>query len=123
LIHGTPEPLEKGRLFIPTVNLFALYLAIGSGTMLVSAWVSRRSIAVAILVAALVASFFVNFLEALIPGVRRIGFLGLLHYYQPIECIRSGVWPLREISVLCSMAAACWLAGLWRFSRRDIPAA
>jgi hypothetical protein len=120
---GLSEPLNLRRLWIPVGNLCALHLAVCGLTLFVSSVASRRATAVAIILTVLLASFLVNFLEVFLPLVARFSFLGLLYYYHPLENVRSGVWPLREISVLLGAAAVSWLAGLAWFSRRDIPAA
>ena len=121
-LYDLSEPLDLSRLWIPVTNLCPLYLAICGLTMFVSSAVSRRTTAVAIALTVLLASFLINFLAVFLPLAERLSFLGLLYYYRPLESVRSGDWPLKEISVLCGVAVVFWLAGLWRFSRRDIPA-
>lgn len=116
------EPLELSRLRIVPLNLFALYLAVGCGTMLVSSLVPRRGPAIAIVLAALLGAFLLSFLAQFWSLAERLSFLGMLHYYRPLECVRTGIWPLREIAVLGTGAVTLWLVGLWQFSRRDIPA-
>jgi len=116
-------PIELEPLWIPTVNLFALYLAIGGAVLLISSLVSRRGKAVAIVLAGLLASFLLNFLAQFWSPAERMSFLGLLHYYRPLLCVQTGEWPLGDIAALVGIAACCWLAGLWWFARRDIPAA
>jgi ABC-2 type transport system permease protein len=117
------EPLKLSRLRTAPVNLFALYLAIGCGTMLVSSLVARRGTAIAVVLATLLASFLLSFLAQFWPIARHISFLGVLDYYRPLETVRTGKWPITEITVLCTSAIVLWLGGLWHFSRRDIPAA
>lgn len=116
------EPLNYARLAILTVNLFALYLAIGSATMLVSSFLSRRAPAVAIVLACLLASFLLNFLGQFWSAFEHISFLGILRYYRPLPVVQTGDWPVRDIAVLLGLGAILWSAGLWRFARRDIPA-
>ncbi|HVP12819.1 MAG TPA: ABC transporter permease subunit [Phycisphaerae bacterium] len=116
------EPLDFGRLSMLTVNLFALHLAVGGATICVSSMVSRRSLAVAAILAWLLASFFLNFLSQLWPAVEKVSCLGLLNYYRPLPIVRTGVWPARDLGVILGISGVAWLAGLWRFRRRDIPA-
>jgi len=122
-LYPLSEPIELARLWIPVVNLFALNLAIGGAATLVSSVVSRRGQAVGITLAGLVGSFLLNFLAQFWSPAKEISFLGLLHYYRPLVSVRTGEWPLGDMAVLAGIAGCCWLAGLWWFSRRDIPAA
>lgn len=116
------EPLELSRLRIVPLNLFALYLAVGCGTMLVSSLVARRGLAIAIVLAVLLGAFLLSFLAQFWSLAERLSFLGILHYYRPLECVRTSNWPLKDTGVLCGAALVFWLTGLWWFSRRDIPA-
>ena len=70
----------------------------------------------------LLASFLLNFLGQFWPVAERVSFLGILHYYRPLPVVRTGDWPVHDIAVLIGLAVVFFLAGMWRFSRRDIPA-
>jgi ABC-2 type transport system permease protein len=111
------------RMAIGAVNLFALYLAIGGIASLVSAASNRRGIAVGILLALLLFSYLTNFLASFIEFFRTIGFLGLLDYYHPVEAVRDGTWPVRNLLILLATGLAGWTAGLLIFRRRDVPVA
>jgi ABC-2 type transport system permease protein len=119
-------PLEEhpdaATLLIPAVNLVALLLATGAMIAAVSAFCTRRGVAVGVAVAVLLAAFLLHFLEPFLSFFRKLGVIGFLHYYRPVETVRDGVWPLRDIAVLLVAGAFVWLIGLWRFTRRDIPA-
>ncbi len=117
------HPVQFGQLVPVIVNLFALCAAIGSLTMFVGSLVSRRGSALAIVLAILLASFFLNFLLTIWSEVRPAARFGILYYYRPLPTVRDAVWPLRDLLVLTAIAAVTWLAGWWRFTRRDIPAA
>jgi ABC-2 type transport system permease protein len=118
-----PEPIDLARIGMANINQVMLLLAIGGTTALVSCLVNRRGIAVAIIVALLLASFLVNFLAAFLPPVESIEFLGLLHYYRPVDIVRDGRWPVRNLGVLGAVAVVTWTAGLLIFRRKDIPVA
>jgi hypothetical protein len=90
--------------------------------MLVSSVVSRRALAVGIVLAALLASDLVNLLQEFWAAVRPFSFLGFLHYYRPLPVVRSGTLPVRDIVILLAVGAVAWVGGLWYFRRRDIPA-
>lgn len=115
------EPLDMGRLGIAAVNQFALYVVIGAITMLVSSAVNRRGVAVAIVMSILLFSFLINFLEAFVPFIEKISFLGMLSYYRPVESVRDGTWPVGDIAVLGAAAAVAWTIGLVIFRRKDVP--
>lgn len=123
LWHPLQEPLDLARLVIPAVNLFGLFLAVMAATMLVSALASRRGPVIGVLLALLLSSFLINFLSQLWPAARHLNFLSVLEYYRPLASVRDGAWPVRDLIVLLTTAVVCWSAGLWCFSRRDIPAA
>lgn len=117
------EPIEVRRLLIPACNLYALFIAVSGAAMLASAMASRRNVAVGVVLAALLISFLLNFLEQFWKPAQQISFLALLHYYKPLASVNDGVWPIGDLLKLLSAGLVCWLAGLVWFSRRDIPAA
>jgi ABC-type transport system involved in multi-copper enzyme maturation permease subunit len=121
-VFSLPEPLDFSRLAIVGVNFFALYLTIGSATLLASSVVSRRGPAVGLVLAWLLASFLLNFLGQFWSAAEKFGFLGVLHYYRPMPVVRTGDWPVRDLAVLIGLALIFAVAGLWRFARRNIPA-
>jgi ABC-type transport system involved in multi-copper enzyme maturation permease subunit len=116
------EPLDLSRLCIAPPNLLALYLAIGGGTMLISSVVSRRGPAIGIMLGVLLGSFLLSFLAQFWSTAKQLSFLGILNYYRPLEYVRTGQWPIGDIAVLCGSALVLWLAGLWWYCRRDVPA-
>ncbi|MFH1747524.1 MAG: ABC transporter permease subunit [Planctomycetota bacterium] len=117
------EPVNFGRLMVVSVNLWLLYLCVGGLTVFVSGLVIRRGNAIAAVLAIVLASVLLNFIAMLWPAAERVAFLGILHYYRPLPCIRSEDWPLSDMLVLGTVAALGWMLGMWRFCRRDIPAA
>ena len=113
--------INFARMGIGAVNLFGLYLAIGGIASLISSSCNRRGIAVGISLAVLLSSYLTNFLASFIEFFRYIGFLGLLHYYHPVESVRDGAWPVRSLLILSAVAIVGWACGLLVFRRRDIP--
>jgi ABC-2 type transport system permease protein len=116
------DPVNYGRLAIVTVNLYAMYLAVGSATLFASSVASRRGPAISCVLAVLLASFLLNFLAQFWSAAQPCRFFGILEYYRPLEIVLSGDWPVRNLGVLLALGLVLWLAGLWRFARRDIPA-
>lgn len=116
------EPIVLRNFVAPSVNFAALNLAVGSVTMLISCLVDRRAHAIAAIVAVLLVSLAMNFLEPFLPVIEQIQFLNVLHYYQPSDAVRSGDWPWTDLVVLLVVAGIAWVLGLWRYCRKDVPA-
>jgi ABC-type transport system involved in multi-copper enzyme maturation permease subunit len=121
-IFAKAAEIDIQILWIPTANLYALYLAIGCFTLAVGSFMTRRGVAIGIVLGILIAMFVLNFVTALVPGARPWGVLGMLNYYRPLESIRARALPTADIAVLLAIAAAAWTVGLVRFRTRDIPA-
>jgi ABC-2 type transport system permease protein len=117
------RPLQFAHIWPLTVNFYALNLAVGGVTMMVSSFLSRRAVAVGIVLAVLLFSDLINFLSQFWDRVRPFAFLGFLHYYRPLPVVRSGALPVQDILVLLGVGVVAWCVGLWYFRRRDIPAA
>lgn len=116
------QGLSAGLLAPAAVNLFALLLAVGCSTMLVSSLVDRRGVAVGWIIGLLLFSLILNFVAAFISAAKPLSALGFLHYYRPVDVVRLRVWPIGNIAVLLGAAIACWIGGWWRFRTRDVPA-
>ena len=116
------EPIRLAPMGLVAVNLVVLNVAIGALAMMVSSFLSRRGLAVGIALGLVLVSFLLGFLAQAWPAAEGFGFLGLLHYYQPLPIVRSGVIPAHALLVLGAVAVVSWTVGLWQFRRRDIPA-
>lgn len=116
------QPLDFARLWPVAVNFLALVICVAAATTLVSSLVSRRGVAIGIVLGGLLVSDVVNVLAPFWKLFERISFLGFLHYYRPLSIVRTGEFPTCDIAVLLVGALLAWLAGLWHFARRDIPA-
>ena len=123
-VHIWPAagPVDFARLWPLIPNFVALNLAVAGLAMLISSLVSRRGKAVGIVLAVLLISDLFNILTQFWSVLRPIRFLGFLHYYRVLPVVRSGNLPWGDIGILFAVAAVAWLAGLWHFRRRDIPA-
>lgn len=129
------EPLDLVRLRVITLNFAALYLGVGGVAMFVAAHNNYRAPAIAILIAGLLASMLVNFLAGILETsafgaaparrdiIHTVKYLGILQYYQPLPILRSGEIPWHNIGTLVGIGSLAWLVGLFRFLRRDVPAA
>lgn len=121
-IFPLAQPLELERLMIPAWNLLALYLAVASVALFVSTLTVRRGLVVAAVLSGLIVSFALNFLSQFWSGLNYVLFLSIMDYYRPLASVIDGAWPVQNLCVLVGVAVTAWLAGLWQFSRRDVPA-
>lgn len=117
------DPPDLGRLSLMAISLMALYVCVTGASMLASSVFSRRGPAIAVVLGWLLVSFLLNFLGQLWSIFGRLGFIGALRYYRPLPVIRDGELPWGDLGALVGGGVIFWLIGLWRFSRRDIPAA
>lgn len=117
------EPIDLRRFGLLSINLYALYLAVGCLTLLVSTLVDRRGAAIAIVLAGLLLSFLLNFLASLWRALEYVAAIGVLHYYKPLPVVRDGVFPWTNLAILMGIAAASWLVSFVVYKRRDVPAA
>lgn len=115
------EPFLIGRFALASANYGLLLFAVCGATYCASCFVSRRSVAIGVILALLLSSFLINVVEGFLPFVQNIGFLGLLSYHRPFVVIRDGVVPYHDLAVLLSLGSCCWLLGWWKFALRDIP--
>ncbi len=117
------EPLNLERLALLVPGLFSLNIAIAGLAMLCGSCLSRRGPAVAIVLTLLLASFLLEFLAPFWNVARALTVVGAIHYYRPLPVVRTGMPPLADWAVLLAAGLTAWLLGLWRFTRRDVPAA
>jgi ABC-type transport system involved in multi-copper enzyme maturation permease subunit len=118
LAHGDCIPPQ--RLATLGSNLFCLYLAVGGLAWLVSALSDRRGRAVAIALGFVLFSFLLNYLAPFWEVADQLSFLSILHYYVPLNILRDGSWPFRNMLLLLALGAALWTAGGLIFARRDL---
>ncbi len=122
-IFETDEVVEISRYYAPASNFFTLNLTIGGLASMIACFLDRRSVAIGTIVAILLVSVVLNFVEPFIESIKSIRFLGLLNYFRPVDVVRTGDWPMFNMVVLFLLAAVCWTIGLITFARRDVPTA
>lgn len=111
------------RRFVPAAaNLFTLHLALGGLGHVAAAIVNRRGLAIGMVVTVVLVSVTLNFVEPFVPAIQSVKFLGLLHYFRPVDVVRAQVWPLQNCLVLVGIASVSWTIGTIYFCRKDIPA-
>jgi hypothetical protein len=91
-------------------------------TTLAAAAFHRRGHAIVAVVAVALISSTLNFLEPFITPIQQINFLSLLHYYRPVDVVRTGQWPITHLATLAVVGLVSWIAGTAWFCRKDIPA-
>jgi len=122
-IFETEEAISLSSYIAPACNFLALNIAVGGLASLIATCSDRRSIAIGGIVAFLLFSMVLNFVEPFIKNLSAISFVGVMHYFRPVDVVRANEWPVGNIAVLLSAGVVCWIASLIVFSRRDIPIA
>ncbi len=123
LIFETDEVVEVGRYAKPAWNAVFLMWAIGGISSLASSLIDRRGPAIGTVVAVVLVSAVLSFIEPFIEVVKRIRFISLLNYFRPVDVVRENQWPVVEMTVLFGIGLVGWLVGLMIFCRKDIPTA
>jgi ABC-type transport system involved in multi-copper enzyme maturation permease subunit len=119
----TDQVVELSRFVAPAFNFLALNLAVGGIASLIASCLDRRSFAIGGIVAILLVSMVLKFVEPFIESFKLISSIGLMHYFGPVDVVRTGEWPMSDMVILGTAGATCWLISMFIFSRRDIPTA
>lgn len=107
-------------ILIAVVNLYAVYLAVAGLALAVSALSRRRGRAIGVVFAVVLSSFFLSFLVQFWPSAEAISWVGLLHYYRPMEIMSQEIWPVGDILVLSGFGLVAWILGGLALARRDL---
>ncbi|MBL8818634.1 MAG: ABC transporter permease subunit [Planctomyces sp.] len=102
------------------LNLFCVYLVVGSFSFLVSSCCDRRGRAMGIVFAVLLLSFLLNFLAQFWDVAKLFRFLSVLEYYRPAVIIQSNTFPMQDIVILLSLAGLIWGAAGTVFRHRSL---
>jgi ABC-2 type transport system permease protein len=117
-------------------NVAGLLFALSGVTMVLSAVGRFRNRVLAVAVLLTVLQFLINLIGQLWETVAFLRPLTVFYYYQPQRITLTGTWTvdpgevwggqplvsLNVLAVLVTVGAAGYLAALWIFSRRDLPA-
>ncbi len=109
-------------LLLVACHLMAAYTFIVCIGMATSAFASRRSTALTVCFVYIFYAFLVNLVAAFWPVGERLSFTSFLHYYRPLLGARTMRFQWGDMGVLLTAGAMFWVAGIWRFRTRDIPA-
>ena len=118
-IEAEMQP-EAFASFCVMLNLFAVFLAVGGMTFLISASSDRRGRTIGIGFGILLFSFLLNFLAQFWDPAKAISFLSILEYYQPAKILETGEFPTRNVSVLTTLGLVFWCSAGFVFRRRSI---
>ena len=102
------------------LNLFAVYVAVGGMVHGISSACDRRSVAMGIAVAFLLASYLIHFLSTLWAPAEHVAIVSFVHYYQPAQVMLNGTLPLRDVLVLLAAGASTWGIGGVVWGRRSV---
>lgn len=116
-----PDMLPSGLAsFYVIVNLFAVFLAVGGMTFLLSASSDRRGRAIGIGFGILLFSFLLNFLAQFWEPAKSVSFLSVLSYYQPAKVLETGAFPTQNVLILTTLGVTLWICAGLVFRRRSI---
>lgn len=122
-LFETDQAVELSRFIAPACNFLALNVAIGGLASLIATFVDRRALTIGGIVAILLVSMVLKFVEPFIESFKVINSIGLMHYFGPVDAVRTGIWPIMDMATLGCVGITCWLTSVFIFSRRDIPTA
>ena len=113
--------LDVGRLAEVTFYLIPLMVFVMAVTTLIAVVVRRRSVALGIVTAFVIASYMLQAIGAVAEGTAAepIGAISFLTYYNAGDILIEGfIWP--HITGFILLSAALLLASLFQYERRDI---
>ncbi|MEM7784136.1 MAG: hypothetical protein AAF939_21195 [Planctomycetota bacterium] len=122
-IFETEEVVELRRYVAPTINFFAINLAIFGVSTMIGCLIHRRGPCVGVIVAVAFFSVVLNFVEPFLPDFQVIGYFGLLHYFRPVDIVRTETWPINSMVTLLAIFASTIAIGMATYCRKDIPTA
>jgi ABC-type transport system involved in multi-copper enzyme maturation permease subunit len=117
---GAGFPIERFLLAIPIMATFAWAIA-GFATLLSVVTLSRGS-AGGITVGVLLAMYLANIVSAIEPKLAWLANLSIFGHFNAEGLIDAGLVPWADVGLFAAIAAACWIAALALFGRRDLAA-
>ena len=114
--------LEPGRFLLVGLLSFALGCAIAAATTLLSVVTLSRGRAGGLVAGGLVVMYMIQTIARLAPETADLTYVSVFRYFSPAPVIRGDVVPMGDLAVLSLAAAACWVAAVWAFRRRDLVA-
>ena len=121
VLGGAPGDLRPDRLVLMWLNGWLVFIAIGAVTLLASASFDRLSPALAVSLAFVLGSYFLEILGGLWVDARGLQPWSLFHYLDPRGAL-AGSMPVADWIVPAVVLVACVVAALVIFPRRDLAA-
>jgi len=119
-ISGLERAGSLGQLSLVALNLYALSLAVGGLSSLLSSVCDRRGRAMGSAFAILLASFFLSSMSTFNAIVKSASVLSLLNYFRPYRILQEQASPLGDMMVLLGVGMVLWVCGAVVFVRRDL---
>jgi ABC-2 type transport system permease protein len=121
------QHIDPLAFLAPQLNVALFLFAMGGVTIALSAAGRSRNRVLGVAVFATLVQFLVNVLGQLWSGMEPLRPFTLFYYYQPQPMILHAEWYTDtaiwlRLAVLGAVGSAGYLAALWVFCRRDIPA-
>jgi ABC-2 type transport system permease protein len=121
LVIGPVFELRVGAASLATASLMLalLAIAVGSIALAVSAATGKRTEAIAITTALVVAMYIINAIGVTVDALAPLGVLSLFRWYSKPPLFTGGL-PVANIAVFVAVSVAAYLLARWGFDRRDL---
>jgi ABC-2 type transport system permease protein len=113
--------IDEGRLLETTLNLLPSTLLVLALTVLLTALVRRKNVAMALATVVIIGSYFVDSIgrSASASFANTLRFISFYNYYDSTAVIRNGLnWS--NVLILLVAMVILMAGGMWLFQRRDI---
>lgn len=119
-ISGLERAGSVRQTALVAFNLFALSLAVGGISSLLSCICDHRGRAMGLAFAILLASLFLSSMSTFNAIVKKLSVLSLLNYYRPYGVFQGQSSPAGDMLVLAGVAVSLWFVGWLVLIRRDL---
>ncbi len=113
---------DPGRFLVVGLLLTAFGCAFAAAATLLSVVTLSRGRASGIVAGLLVAMYLLQTVAKLSPDLSGLSVVSAFRYFTTPPVINAGTLPIGDLAVFAVAAAACWIASLWLFRRRDLVA-
>lgn len=114
------QSLSFTHLFLTHLVSIPYFLAIASIGVLVSTIIDKKMKASILVMGLIVGMYIFESISLLVPDYEAIGFISLIHYFDPADILIHGHVSLGGVSLLILVTVGCLTAAVTHFDRRDI---